>query len=193
MYDGDVIRLLLAKQKKSQRDLSLAVTGKPNSSLHNLYKNPTASTLEKIADFFNVTIDSLFVRTRQPIDYATETDMENAYLKKLIKYQETEMSTYRLLNDTNDYMLEQLKHRVAELESRLKYIQDHPEAITELKPLPEFNLIVPYMQGVGETQVYTNLTEKQKREAKARAKIHKKYQKKVIEPQIKKDLEDVGQ
>lgn len=101
MYDGDVIRLLLAKQKKSQRDLSLAVTGKPNSSLHNLYKNPTASTLEKIADFFNVTIDSLFVRTHQPIDYATETDMENAYLKKLIKYQETEMSTYRLLNDTN--------------------------------------------------------------------------------------------
>ena len=192
MYDGDVIRLLLAKQKKSQRDLSLAVTGKPNSSLHNLYKNPTASTLEKIADFFNVTIDSLFVRTRQPIDYATETDMENAYLKKLIKYQETEMSTYRLLNDTNDYMLEQLKHRVAELESRLKYIQDHPEAMAELKPLPEFNLIVPYMQGVGETQVYTNLTEKQKREAKARAKIHKKYQKKVIEPKIKKDLEDQG-
>ena len=193
MYDGDVIRLLLAKQKKSQRDLSLAVTGKPNSSLHNLYKNPTASTLEKIADFFNVTIDSLFVRTHQPIDYATETDMENAYLKKLIKYQETEMSSYRLLNDTNDYMLEQLKHRVAELESRLKYIQDHPETITELKPLPEFNLIVPYMQGVGETQVYTNLTEKQKREAKARAKIHKKYQKNVIEPQIKKDLEDAGQ
>ena len=119
--------------------------------------------------------------------------MENAYLKKLIKYQETEMSTYRLLNDTNDYMLEQLKHRVAELESRLKYIQDHPEAIGELKPLPEFNLIVPYMQGVGETQVYTTLTEKQKREAKARAKIHKNYQKKVIEPQIKKDLEDAGQ
>ena len=175
MYDGDVIRLLLAKQKKSQRDLSLAVTGKPNSSLHNLYKNPTASTIEKIADFFNVTIDSLFVRTRQSIDYATETDMENAYLKKLLKYQETEMSTYRLLNDTNDYMLEQLKHRVAELESRLKYIQAHPEVIGELEPLPEFNLIVPYMQGVGETQVYTNLTEKQKREAKARAKIHKRY------------------
>lgn len=193
MYDGDVIRLLLAKQKKSQRDLSLAVTGKPNSSLHNLYKNPTASTIEKVADFFNVTIDSLFVRTRQSIDYATETDMENAYLKKLLKYQETEMSTYRLLNDTNDYMLEQLKHRVAELESRLKYIQAHPEVIGELEPLPEFNLIVPYMQGVGETQVYTNLTEKQKREAKARAKIHKRYQKKIIEPQIKKDLEDAGQ
>ena len=193
MYDGDAIRLLLAKQKKSQRDLSMAVTGKPNSSLHNLYKNPTASTIEKVADFFNVTIDSLFVRTRQPIDYATETDMENGYLKKLIQYQETTINASQLLDDANKYMLEQLKHRVAELESRLKYIQNHPEAIGELEPLPEFNLIVPYMQGVGETQVYTNLTEKQKREAKARAKIHKKYQKKVIEPQIKKDLEDAGQ
>ena len=193
MYNGEQIRVLLAKQKKSQRDLAKYVTGNPSSSLHNLFKNPTAKTIEAIADFFKVTIDSLFIREQQPIDYATETDMENAYLKKLIKYQETEMSTYRLLNDTNDYMLEQLKHRVAELESRLRYIQAHPEVIGELEPLPEFNLIVPYMQGVGETQVYTNLTEKHKREAKARAKIHKKYQKKVIEPQIKKDLEDAGQ
>ncbi len=193
MYDGDVIRLLLAKQKKTQRDLSLAVTGKPNSSLHNLYKNPTASTLEKIADFFNVTIDSLFVRTRQPIDYETEKDMENGYLKKLIQYQETTISAAHMLDQANDYMLEQLKRRVAELESRLKYIQNHPEAISELEPLPEFKLIVPYAQGVGEPRVYTNLTEKQKREAKARAKIHKKYQKKILDPQIKKDLEDAGQ
>ena len=189
MYDGDAIRLLLAKQKKSQRDLSMAVTGKPNSSLHNLYKNPTASTLEKIADFFNVTIDSLFVRTRQPIDYETEKDMENGYLKKLIQYQETTINASQLLDDANKYLLEQLKHRVAELESRLKYIQNHPEAIGELEPLPEFNLIVPYARGVGEPKVYTNLTAAQKR----LAKIHKKYQKKVIEPKIKKDLEDIGQ
>ncbi len=84
-------------------------------------------------------------------------------------------------------MLEQLKHRVAELESRLKYIQAHPEAIAELPPLPEFNLIVPYAQGVGEPTVYTNLTAAQKRQNK----IHKKYQKKVIEPQIKETLEDL--
>lgn len=187
MYDGDVIRLLLAKQKKTQRDLSLAVTGKPNSSLHNLYKNPTAATLEKIADFFNVTTDSFFIRERRPIDYETEKDMENGYLKKLIQYQETTINAAHLLDDANNYMLEQLKHRVAELESRLKYIQAHPEAIAELPPLPEFNLIVPYAQGVGEPTVYTNLTAAQKRQNK----IHKKYQKKVIEPQIKETLEDL--
>ena len=182
MYDGDVIRLLLAKQKKSQRDLSLAVTGKPNSSLHNLYKNPTASTLEKIADFFNVTIDSLFVRTRQPIDYATETDMENGYLKKLIQYQETTINASQLLDDANKYLLEQLKHRVAELESRLKYIQDHPEAIAELKPLPEFTLMVPFVKGVGDPHVYTNPTPEEKK----KQRIHKKLRKQ-IEAKIRKE------
>lgn len=101
MYDGDVIRLLLAKQKKTQRDLSLAVTGKPNSSLHNLYKNPTAATLEKIADFFNVTTDSFFIRERKPIDYETEKDMENGYLKKLIQYQETTINAAHMLDDAN--------------------------------------------------------------------------------------------
>jgi hypothetical protein len=97
------------------------------------------------------------------------------------------MSAYMMLNETNDFMLEQLKRRVAELESRLKYLQAHPEAIAELPPLPEFNLIVPYAQGVGEPTVYTNLTAAQKRQNK----IHKKYQKKVIEPQIKETPEDL--
>ncbi|MBO4665677.1 MAG: helix-turn-helix transcriptional regulator [Paludibacteraceae bacterium] len=188
MYNGEQIRVLLAKQKKSQRDLAEYVTGNPNSSIHNLFKNPTVKTIEAVADFFKVTIDSLFMRAQEPINYTTETDMENAYLKKLIKYQETEMNAFRLLNDSNDYMLEQLKHRVAELESRLKYIQAHPEVIGELEPLPEFNLVVPFMQGVGDPKVYTNLTAAQKRQNK----IHRKYVKKVIEPKIKKDLEDQG-
>ena len=187
MYNGQIIKHLLLKQNKSQTELSMAVTGRPNSSLHYLAKNPTAKTLEKIADFFGVSIDSLFNRAHPYVDYETEKDAENGYLKKLIKLQETQMSAYMMLNETNDFMLEQLKHRVAELESRLKYLQAHPEAIAELPPLPEFNLIVPYAQGVGEPTVYTNLTAAQKRQNK----IHKKYQKKVIEPQIKETLEDL--
>ena len=173
MYDGDVIRLLLAKQKKTQRDLSLAVTGKPNSSLHNLYKNPTAATLEKIADFFNVTTDSFFIRERKPIDYETEKDMENGYLKKLIQYQETTINAAHLLDDANNYILEQLKHRVAELESRLKYLQAHPEAISELPPMPEFNMIVPMVEKQPEVKVYTNMTPEEKKQQRIRKKLAK--------------------
>ena len=43
-------------------------------------------------------------------------------------------------------MQEQLKRRVAELESRLKYLQAHPEAFSELPPMPEFNMIVPMVE-----------------------------------------------
>lgn len=123
--------------------------------------------------FFNVTIDSLFVRMRQPIDYATETDMENGYLKKQIKLQETQMSAYMMLNETNDFMLEQLKRRVAELESRLKYLQAHPEAISELPPMPEFNMIVPMVEKQPEVKVYTNMTPEEKKQQRIRKKLAK--------------------
>jgi len=72
-------------------------------------------------------------------------------------------------------MLEQLKRRVAELESRLKYIQDHQEAITELPPLPEFTLMVPFVKGVGDPHVYTNPTPEEKK----KQRIHKKLRKQV--------------
>ena len=182
MYNGQIIKHLLLKQNKSQTELSMAVTGRPNSSLHYLAKNPTAKTLERIADFFGVTIDSLFNRAHPYVDYETEKDAENGYLKKLIKLQETQMSAYQMLNESNDFVLEQLKHRVAELESRLKYIQDHPEAIAELKPLPEFTLMVPFVKGVGDPHVYTNPTPEEKK----KQRIHKKLRKQV-EAKIRKE------
>ena len=182
MYNGEEIKHLLLKQNKSKTELSKAVTGRSNSSLHHIYKNPTAATLEKIADFFGVSIDSLFNRAHPYVDYETEKDAENGYLKKLIKLQETQMSAYQMLNESNDFVLEQLKHRVAELESRLKYIQDHPEAIAELKPLPEFTLMVPFVKGVGDPHVYTNPT----LEEKKKQRIHKKLRKQV-EAKIRKE------
>ena len=173
MYNGQIIKHLLLKQNKSQTELSMAVTGRPNSSLHYLAKNPTAKTLERIADFFGVTIDSLFERAHPPVDMETEKDAENGYLKKLIKLQETQMSAYMMLNETNDFILEQLKRRVAELESRLKYLQAHPEAISELPPMPEFNMIVPMVEKQPEVKVYTNMTPEEKKQQRIRKKLAK--------------------
>lgn len=182
MYNGDIIRLLLSRQKKQQKDLSMAVTGKPNSSLHNLFKNPTAKTLEAIADFFGVTIDSLFIRKGVYANLDDEADMEKAFLKRMVRYQETEISARQMMVDTNEYLLDQLKHRVAELESRLRYIQNHPEAISELEPLPEFKLIVPYVKGTDAPKVYTNPTPEEKRQAR----VHKKYAK-IKEDEIREE------
>ena len=180
MYEGRIIKELLLKQNKSQTELSKAVTGRPNSSLHYLAKNPTAKTLEKIADFFCVSIDTFFVNRACPhVDYETEKDAENGYLKKLIKYQETEMSTYKLLHDTNDYLVEQLKHRVAELESRLKYIEAHPEAMGELKPLPRFELIVPAAKIHPDVKVYTNPTPEEKKQMRIKKKLEKQAEENI--------------
>ena len=124
--------------------------------------------------FICVSIDTFFVNRACPhVDYETEKDAENGYLKKLIKYQETEMSTYKLLHDTNDYLVEQLKHRVAELESRLKYIEAHPDAIGELKPLPRFELIVPAAKIHPDVKVYTNPTPEERKQKRIKKKLEK--------------------
>jgi transcriptional regulator with XRE-family HTH domain len=68
MYNGQVIRDLLEKQNKSNKEL-LAYLGKDipggNSYLRSLMTgNPTVKTLEPIADFFGVSMDVFFNREK---------------------------------------------------------------------------------------------------------------------------------
>jgi len=68
MYNGQVIKDLLEKQKKSNKEL-LAYLGKDipggNSYLRSLMTgNPTVKTLEPIADFFGVSMDVFFQRDK---------------------------------------------------------------------------------------------------------------------------------
>jgi transcriptional regulator with XRE-family HTH domain len=68
MYNGQVIKDLLEKQKKSNKEL-LAYLGKDvpggNSYLRTLVTgNPTVKTLEPVADFFGVSMDVFFNRER---------------------------------------------------------------------------------------------------------------------------------
>jgi transcriptional regulator with XRE-family HTH domain len=66
MYNGQIIKELLEKQNKSNKEL-LAYIGKDvpggNSYLRTLITgNPTVKTLEPIADFFGVSMDVFFRR-----------------------------------------------------------------------------------------------------------------------------------
>lgn len=67
MYNGEIIKDLLREQGKLAKDLLLALDVKSNGSLSQLIKNanPTAERLEKIADFLDIPIDTLFIRERQ--------------------------------------------------------------------------------------------------------------------------------
>ena len=64
MYNGQVINILLKERNLRAKDLLEYLQIQTNGSITTLVKgNPTAERLEKIADFFEVPIDSLFRRS----------------------------------------------------------------------------------------------------------------------------------
>lgn len=65
MYNGQVINVLLKERKLRAKDLLEFLQLQSNGSITSLVKgNPTAERLEKIADFFEVPIDTLFQRNK---------------------------------------------------------------------------------------------------------------------------------
>lgn len=65
MYNGQVISVMLKERGLRAKDLLDYLQIKSNGSLSALvHGNPTAERLEKIADFFEVPIDSLFSRSK---------------------------------------------------------------------------------------------------------------------------------
>lgn len=66
MYNGAIIKDLLKQQGKKAKDLLLALNVNSNGSISQLTSdaNPTAKRLEQIADFFGISIDTLFLRER---------------------------------------------------------------------------------------------------------------------------------
>ena len=67
MYNGEIIKDLLRERGKLAKDLLSALDVNSNGSLSQLIRNanPTAERLEKIADFLDIPIDTLFIRERQ--------------------------------------------------------------------------------------------------------------------------------
>ena len=65
MYNGQVINVLLKERGLRAKDLLEYLQLQSNGSITSLVKgNPTAERLEKIADFFDVPIDTLFQRAK---------------------------------------------------------------------------------------------------------------------------------
>lgn len=63
MFNGKIIDELLKRKGATKRDLVNAVGWKAHSQYHQFTEgNPTASTLEKVADFFGCSIDLFFLR-----------------------------------------------------------------------------------------------------------------------------------
>lgn len=77
MYNGQKIADLIASSKTTKTSICDAVGFTSNSQLRQVIQgNPTAKTLEKIADFFDVSIDYFFDRRKTYENEDTRTVSE---------------------------------------------------------------------------------------------------------------------
>lgn len=84
MYNGHIINELLIKQKKQAKDLLNYLQINTNGSLTQIVKgNPSASRLEKIADFFCVSTDTFFTREIPITDINSSGNISSAQLVHL--------------------------------------------------------------------------------------------------------------
>lgn len=80
MYNGEVIRDLLASRGKKIQDLRDGLGYKGNTSIYQIIEgNPSANILEKVADYFRVSMDTFFIR-----DVKLTTDDDVEYYKKIL-------------------------------------------------------------------------------------------------------------
>lgn len=107
MYSSQIVRTLLAQQKKNQSDLAEFIYGERNHTVRTLLAddaNPTAKHVELIAQFFNVPIDFLFGRNVR--DEETNKNLE--LMQKLCQSQEDTIAIQKqqiaLLNEKIKFM-----------------------------------------------------------------------------------------
>lgn len=67
MYNGDIIKALLKERKLRAKDLLEALGLDGDGGLRPLVdRDVKASRLEQVADFFGVSMDTFFIRNKQP-------------------------------------------------------------------------------------------------------------------------------
>lgn len=67
MYNGKIINALLKQQGKKKKDLLDALGVNYGGSIRPFVDgNPSVNKIEAIADFFGVSIDTFFIRNKQP-------------------------------------------------------------------------------------------------------------------------------
>ena len=120
MYNGKAIKELLEKRGLQNQALltALGLNPKQNSIQSLITGNPTAKRLEQIADFFNVTIDTFFIR--EGGSELSSTDSKNG------------------LKSASAYVLQQeVKHRDDVIKFKDDMLREKDERIKLLEELLE--------------------------------------------------------
>lgn len=115
MYNGNIIRQLLVERNILNKELLRYLGTEANASLAQIVNgNPTVKRLEKVADFFGVSMDVFFEREKPFKAYSSaQGDNEQQYKEKIELLE-------RLLEekDKRILLLEQMNQLVNPTESR---------------------------------------------------------------------------
>lgn len=115
MYNGNIIKQLLLDKKVTNKELLRYLGTEANASLAQIVNgNPTVKRLEKVADFFGVSMDVFFEREKPFKAYSSaHGDNEQQYKEKIELLE-------RLLEekDKRILLLEQMNQLVNSAESR---------------------------------------------------------------------------
>ena len=113
MYNGKVIKELLDSKNIPYGDLLKALGMNPKqTSVNSLVKgNPSAKRLESIADFFGVSIDTLFIR--EGVELSAEDELKSLSVTSL----RNQVAYLR------DQMLREKEERLKEKEARIVLLE----------------------------------------------------------------------
>lgn len=109
MYNGNVIKQLLLDKKVSNKELLRYIGTEANASLAQIVNgNPTVKRLEKVADFFGVSMDIFFEREKPFKQAGTTKSNDNSYyiekielLEKIIQEKDERI---KLLENVNQLL-----------------------------------------------------------------------------------------
>lgn len=139
MYTGFTVMRLLHKQNKSQTELLRYLFGDKRRNLKSLVEetaNPTAKTLERMADFFQVSIDDFFAR--EGLVHETLSEKDQMYVEKLLNRQQEYIQALETNNLMDRQYIQTLESYLAQTQARVRYLErKYGEPVTNFRAKPE--------------------------------------------------------
>lgn len=129
MYNPEMITILLGQQGKRVKDLAKYLSGNERQPLSNITKegaNPTAETLEKIADFFLVSIDTLFIRNEKlpEVEQVWTFDKRAEYYERAVVAKDRLIQALEFDRKLQTDMVEMQRERIMNLEDEIREMRD---------------------------------------------------------------------
>lgn len=129
MYNPEMITILLGQQGKRVKDLAKYLSGNERQPLTSITKegaNPTAETLEKIADFFLVSIDTLFIRNEKlpEVEQVWTFDKRAEYYERAVVAKDRLIQALEFDRKLQTDMVEMQRERIMNLENEIREMRD---------------------------------------------------------------------